>query len=577
MSHALYVVAIVLPLAVAAAICIRPRSSVALAIAPWATLPAFVVAFGDAAVFTIDSKTILLGTSIGVDDVVTRAFLVLTASVWLASGLFARSYMAGDPHRARFWIFFLITAAGNIGLVLAEDVASFYTFFSLMTFAAYGLVAHVQTGESRRAARIYLVMALVGEMLLLAAFVLVVGVDVNLPLGEVPRVVALSSDRDLVVGLLLAGFGVKLGALVLHIWLPLAHPVAPTPASAVLSGAMIKAGVLGLLRFLPLGVVAMPDAGLVCLVAGFGAAFYAVVVGLFQQNAKTILAYSSVSQMGFVTVVFGVALSEPRFAPMAVAAILFYSLHHALVKAALFLGTGVASAARPGWPRYVFIAGLSFAALDLAGAPLSSGALAKISLKYVLAEDYAGLVALLSVGAIGSTLLMAKLLVIVFRRPERVTPRPGLWAPWLLLLVLDIALLASPPIERERLELLVAPTTVASAAWPIIVGIVLALVAYLVLRRRPPRPSPLIPAGDLVVIFERAYGALERMFANVVLATSRVEARLKAWASRHTMAEHRWGALVRTTSQIERSLWTFATIGAALLLFGILLAGALAR
>jgi formate hydrogenlyase subunit 3/multisubunit Na+/H+ antiporter MnhD subunit len=568
---ALVVVALALPIAVAAAICVRTLRPVALRVAPWAALPAFVAAFGGAKT-SVHADSILLGTSIGVEDVVTRAFLVLTATVWLASGLFARAYMADDPRRARFWLYFLVTATGNIGLVLAQDVASFYLFYALMTFAAYGLVVHVQTDEARRAGKVYLAMGLLGEVLLLAAFVMLVGVEVNLPLREAPRAVASSPDRALVVGLLLAGFGIKAGALVLHVWLPLAHPVAPTPASAVLSGAMIKAGLLGWLRFLPLGIVALPDAGRICIVGGFAAAFYAVVVGLGQRDLKTILAYSSVSQMGFMTAALGIALVVPASATMAISALLFYALHHALAKAALFLGTGVTSATRPGWPHRLAVVGMLLCALDLAGAPLSSGSLAKISLKHLVSDQGAALGMLLSAGAVGSTLLMAKLLALVIGRREPAAPRSGLWAPWLLLIVLDVVLLVWPPIDREQLALLVDPANMTSAAWPVIAGTAIAVAARRALKIRGARRGPRIPPGDLLAIFELAHHELRDLLASVVLAAQRVEARLRAWASRRCSVEQRWEAMVRRATRLERSFSTFTLIGAALVLLGISLA-----
>lgn len=574
-TEALSIIAIVLPLALAAMICVPTLGPVALRVAPWATLPALIAALGGAETSAVHSDTVVLGTSIGVGDGVTRAFLVLTATVWLASGWFARTYMADDPRRARFWRFFLLAAAGNVGLVLAEDVASFYLFFAVMTFAAYGVVVHVQDEEARRAGAVYLVMALLGEMLLLAAFVLLVGVEINLPLREAPRAVACSPDRHLVVGLLLAGFGIKAGALVLHVWLPLAHPVAPTPASAVLSGAMIKAGLLGWLRFLPLGIAALPVAGLVCLVAGFAAVFYAVAVGLVQRDPKTILAYSSVSQMGFVTAAVGVALAAPATAAVAISAIVFYALHHALTKAALFLGTSVAIATRAGWQRHLVVLGLLVSALDLAGAPLTSGALAKLSLKHLVTENHAASGALLSAGAAGTTLLMARLLAAVVPRRGPATPRRGLWMPWLLLVVLGIVLLVRSPIDHEPVELLVDPANVASAAWPVMVGLAIAMVAR---RTCKERRGPRIPPGDLLVVFELAYRWLRRLLAASVLAAARVSARLRAaWESRVTSMKQRRETLARAASWIEEVLATFALIGTALLLLGILLVRAAHR
>src|SRR5690606_7309656 len=114
-------------------------------------------------------------------------------------------------------------------------------------------------------------------------------------LADAPR-------RDLIVGLVLAGFGIKAGALPLHVWLPLAHPAAPTPASAVLSGAMIKAGLLGWLRFLPLGLVALPGWAALLMVLGVVAVFFGAAAGAVQQDAKAVLAYSSISQMGLMII-----------------------------------------------------------------------------------------------------------------------------------------------------------------------------------------------------------------------------------------------------------------------------------
>ncbi|RKH88882.1 proton-conducting transporter membrane subunit, partial [Corallococcus sp. AB038B] len=127
-----------------------------------------------------------------------RTYLLFTGILWLFSGLFARGYLRDDSRRASFWGFFLATLAGNVGAVLAQDVASFYLFFAMMTFCAYGLVVHERTEAAERAGRVYIIMALLGEVLLLAAFFLTVGTRINLSLAEVPRVVAESSSREVI-------------------------------------------------------------------------------------------------------------------------------------------------------------------------------------------------------------------------------------------------------------------------------------------------------------------------------------------------------------------------------------------
>ncbi|WP_437732771.1 complex I subunit 5 family protein [Sorangium sp. So ce1335] len=569
------IAAFAFPLLLAAGMPNRFLRPLAAALAPWAALPALILAVALHGRATIVSSAAVLGMRLGSAGTVTRGFLLLTACLWLVSSLFARAYLAGDPHRPRFWVFFLATLSGNVGLVLAEDVASFYLFYGLMTFAAYGLIVHDGTGAARRAGRVYIVMALLGEMSILGAFLLIVGADINVALQDVPRVVAASATRELVAALVLVGFGVKAGALFLHMWLPLAHPAAPIPASAVLSGAMIKAGVLGWLRFLPLGAAALPAHGSACMVAGIAAAFFGVALGLTQRESKTILAYSSVSQMGFMTAALGVGLSNPGAAPAVVAAILFYAMHHALAKGALFLGTGVARATGSGWPGGLVALGLSLPALDLAGAPLSSGSLAKISLKDIVAQAPWGttwLPWLLSAGAVASTLLMIHFVRRTLpRSAERLVPGAGLWVPWASLLLLDVVLLVRPPIAPADLGLLVAPGTLWAAAWPVLAGAAIAAAGGRLLRRGP-RVRVELPPGDLLYPIDAALMKLKR-----VLLAAR-----GAWAS--VDVQQRGARLVpigrlsdRLLGAVERgevALSAFGAIGLLFLLLAVLVAAA---
>ncbi len=139
------------------------------------------------------------------------------------------------------------------------------------------------------------------------------------------------------------GFGAKIGLVPFHIWMPLAYRAAPIPAAAVLSGAAVKAGVIGLIRFLPLDV-ATPEWGEALVVAGLFSAFYGVAIGITQRNPKTVLAYSSVSQMGVIAAVFGMGLAVGDGDAALFAG--FYAAHHTLVKGALFLAVGVAAGDR---------------------------------------------------------------------------------------------------------------------------------------------------------------------------------------------------------------------------------------
>jgi formate hydrogenlyase subunit 3/multisubunit Na+/H+ antiporter MnhD subunit len=390
---------------------------------------------------TLELPWLLLGMRLGLDGT-TRVFLALTLVLWLAAAIFAAGHLAADPRRGRFWLFFVAAFTGNLGLVFARDAVSFYAFFALMTFAAYGLVVHAGNAEARRAGRVYIVLAVLGEASLLAGLLLAAGGASGLENEHLRAAAAVSPHRDLIVALLGAGFGVKAGLLGLHVWLPLAHPVAPAPASAVLSGAMIKAGLLGWLQFLPLGEAALPDWGAAFAAIGLAAAFYGALVGLMQDDAKVVLAYSSISQMGLMTVAVGAALAAPggAGAGAAVAAATFYALHHGLAKGALFLGTGIA----PGGRRPLLYAALLVPALSLAGLPFTSGAAAKHALKAAMPEWHA-VGPLLSLAAIGTAVLMARFAILAHRAPQARPARSRLaLGAWLACIAASLAAAAWP-------------------------------------------------------------------------------------------------------------------------------------
>ena len=489
-------------------------------LAPFAALPALLLALVAEEDSAVSLPWLLLGTELRL-DVTGLVFLLVTAIVWLAAGLFARGYLRDDPQQGRFWLFFLLTMSGNLGLIVAMDVVTFYFSFALMTFAAYGLVVHTRSQSARRAGRVYLVMSIIGEMLILAGMLLTVWVAGSIDLRVASEAVAVSDDRNLIIALMLAGFGVKAGAIPLHMWLPLAHPVAPTPASAVLSGCMIKAGLLGWVRFLPLSDAPLEAWGWFVIAMGLLAAFFGVVAGLLQDDPKTLLAYSSISQMGLMTVAVGIGFAGTDSWDLALAAITVYVLHHSMAKGALFLGVGVVGVAGGSiWMRRAAMAGLVIAALALTGAPLTSGALAKTALKDAAYLADASLVnLLLPVTSIATTLLMVRFILQMRAQlqegeaPE--TFQPWLWLPWIGLVALigTISWMLPWYIDLEIAD----PTAVKLAKlwtgiWPVLVGVVLFGGVRYAGRWLRAYPRVHIPAGDLVVAIERVLRGLPTWF-----------------------------------------------------------------
>ncbi|SHF20279.1 Formate hydrogenlyase subunit 3/Multisubunit Na+/H+ antiporter, MnhD subunit [Modicisalibacter ilicicola DSM 19980] len=485
----------------------RLQSSV-LRLLPWAALPALTLAL-----FPVEPANIVswlfLGSVLQVDEL-AQPFLLFTALLWLTCGLYARGYLQDDAQRGRFAGFFLLAMVGNFGLILAVDVSSFIVFFTLMSFASYGLVVHRGDERAYRAGRIYISLVVVGEMCLFAAVVTLVNQANSLSIDAL----AASLDSHWLMALLLIGFGIKAGLLLLHVWLPLAHPVAPAPASAVLSGAMVAAGLLGWLRFLPLGLPGWETWGMLLTFAGLVGIFYGAVVGTLQQEAKTLLAYSTISQMGLMTAGVGMALWQPSLTTMLIPVLALYALHHGLAKGALFLATAVAPAAPTSGPiKWISVVLLVVPALAIVGAPLTSGALAKAALKTpITGSEIDFLLPLITLGAVGSTLLMVRFLYLTWPGGDtRHAPDTPMWLGWLVSVALVVVSAWWLPGFDEAAKKALAWDALWSQSWPVLLGVAILLIAY---RVHGGHRRWTIPGGDILIPLEHLTDRMGRRLAS---------------------------------------------------------------
>ncbi|MCG6659615.1 hypothetical protein HOP52_17835 [Halomonas campisalis] len=542
----------------------RPGHRPLLLDALWASapLPALVLALWPGE-YTLVMEGWLLGGLWQLDEA-RRPWLMFSALLWTVAGLYARGYLAieqqaaeagdGDSFRRLLGLAMLwpLTLAGNLLLILAEDIPSFYLGFAVMTFSAYVLVVHAGNRDAWLGGRSYLIMALFGEALILGGLLWAVGTVETVTLSGLREGIAGAEQGGWIALLLWLGFGVKAGVAGLHVWLPLAHPVAPTPASAVLSGVMIKAGLFGWLSTLPLGD---PTAGLESLgrgviVMGLLGALGAALFGVTQRHPKAVLAYSSISQMGMLTALVGVGLATPGLWPALSATVVLFAAHHGMTKGALFLGVGI-SEHPPRLPIWLLWALLVLPALSLAGAVVS-GLSTKWTLKAALYDGgYASLVAWLSLAAVGTTLLMARTLWRQWQeRGHHHTPwRAPMPLAWLFAVLAAAGVplwlpLAEGGAQWPPLEAL------PGLLWPVAVGVALALVLGLVALRVDWRVSRRLRPGDLWW----GYAALAHHLLNGLVHRGRViERRASRLRARLVAKEQRAMVALTELARYERS------------------------
>lgn len=540
-------------------------------LAPWTALPAVLMAAYTSPAKPVDISFMLLNARLGM-DATGRVFLGFTALIWLIAGIYAVSYLRNKKSASQFFLFYLLTLCGNLGLILAHDLVSFYFFFALMSFSAYGLVIHSGTAAAHHAANVYIVLVLVGEILIFSGSVIAANAAQTLSFTDLPLKIADSSSRDLIIGLFLLGFGIKAGALPLHVWLPLAHPVAPTPASAVLSACMIKAGLLGWLRVLPLGEIPLVGWGEAMIIVGLLAAFYGVFVGLTQDNSKTVLAYSSISQMGIMTLAVGAGLRSPDVWPVCWASLMIYATYHALTKSALFLSVGIAGMKISSEPlRILRLAALLLPALAMVAAPFTIGAAAKGLLKYPLLEAVQeahwkeGLSFLLDLSSAATTLLIARFLLLVWpqrnKETEKVPMQAGVLAAWSLsvLLVGVLALLVKmPSVAASAGEYAYLPI-----GWKsFLPAILAAAAAFAVVRLGLRKPFAIAP-GDLIVVYLKLLTPCRQWAMKLSDAIARISenGKLVLFTRCSFLWRPKWEAMIR----FDRALESWPVLGTVFL------------
>ncbi|MBS3743502.1 MAG: monovalent cation/H+ antiporter subunit D family protein [Wenzhouxiangellaceae bacterium] len=366
-------------------------------------------------------------------DAMGALFAMTVASLFVLAQAHAIGYLSNDRRQWAFHGFLLASLGCMIGVALAANLVTLLLFYELFSLLAYPLIVHERTPKAFRAGLKYLIYILSGGALIFSGIVLaywLAGSVDFLPGGVLPMT-APNSALQTIWCLLVAGFGVKAALMPLHGWVPDAHPAAPAPFSAVLSGVMVAAGVFAIVRVLLeiFGPAMLDQLGVLPWLAGFSgfAIVAAAMLAVAENDLKRRLAYSTISQMAYVS------LAATLLHPVALTGALVHITHHAFFKGGLFLCagsilavTGLRRISRMrglGW-RMPWTAGtFTLLALAMTGLPPLSGFVGKWTLGTGMAQ--AGGFGHLAVMLLGSLLAAAYLWPVIYRiwqRPEQDDP-----------------------------------------------------------------------------------------------------------------------------------------------------------
>jgi multicomponent Na+:H+ antiporter subunit D len=356
-------------------------------------------------------------------DALGALFGATVAVLWVLALVYSWGYMADGHRLGRYYSFFILSLGWTIGVAYSGNLLTFLIFYELFSILTYPLVVHEETPEAMAAGTKYIIYILIGGTLVLLAIVLTffAAGDQTLTAGGI-----LSSEISLtrlaaIFWCFIAGFGVKAALVPLHGWVPDAHPAAPAPFSAVLSGVMVAAGSFGIMRviFQVFGVELLREMGLMVALTGMAAVtvLFAAMLAVNQDDLKRRLAYSTISQMAYV--ILGVSLLGEDAAVGA----MVHITNHAFMKGALFLCAGL-FIKRLGVRRVsqldgaarrmpLTAAAFAIAALGMIGTPPLSGFVSKWYLGLGMLET--GNPLLLIVLLAGALMAAVYLLPIVYR------------------------------------------------------------------------------------------------------------------------------------------------------------------
>ena len=329
-------------------------------------------------------------------DAFRALYALIACFMWACAGLFSTEYFAHHRQNGgRYVCFTMLTLLGVLGVFLSDDLYTAFVFFEIMSIASYPWVAHEQTEGALRAAGTYLGVSVACGMVTLMGMFLCWWETGSLLFADL-RARGGDPALTLPAALMLVGYCAKAGLVPLHIWLPKAHPVAPAPASALLSGMLTKTGLFGVIA---IGMNILGENavfGGILLALGLATMTLGAVLAVFSVNLKRTLACSSLSQIGYITVGLACAVLLGHHGGLAASGAVGHMINHSLLKLCLFLCAGAVymnahtldlNALRGfGRGKLLLHAAFLLGALGLAGVPGLNGYASKTMIHEALAE-----------------------------------------------------------------------------------------------------------------------------------------------------------------------------------------------
>ena len=339
---------VILPIIAALAIWLLPKGKRALenrytmAVLVVSALFALFCAFSSEESLTLWQLTDQIAIALKTDGL-ARFYLAFISIVWVMVGVYSTAYNAHDTHARRFNCFYLATYGVLVALSMSANAVTFYMFYEMMTLITLPLVMHTREKEAVAAGVKYLIYSVFGASAALLGifFLMHYGTSLSFTAGGVLDMAKIAGNENLlraIVFAMLLGFSVKAGMFPMHAWLPTAHPVAPAPASAVLSGVITKMGVLGVIRvlFYLVGPEFIRGSWVqtAFMVLTLITVFMGSLLALRERVLKKRLAYSSVSQVSYI--LFGLS----TLSPLGFTGALLHIVSHSFIKNTLFMSAG---------------------------------------------------------------------------------------------------------------------------------------------------------------------------------------------------------------------------------------------